>query len=244
MPVRKRSPKAEAVKEAVSESPKFSCSFCSRSFRYEAHLVGHSCRDKERFFEKDEKYAKLAFRVFQRFHEISYKSTKQQTWEQFSKSRHYTCFINFGKYLTDVNAVNPQTFVDFLIKKMVPIDRWTSPVVYETYLRDLNKRESADAAMERNFLLMQQWAVENGEVWTDFFRKVPPALAVLWIRSGRVSPWVLYTAPSAQELLARLSNEQVALIEPALDPVFWQAKLGRHAADVEFISETLADAGL
>lgn len=243
MTARKRSakPKAEAVTE---ESASLTCTFCTKVFKYEAFFLKHMCTKKQRFIDRDEKHVKLAFWIYQRFYEIACKGRKQQTYDQFAASQFYLAFTRFGKYIHEINAVSPQAFVDFLIRTQVPVDRWTSPPVYEVYLRELNKKESADAALERNFLLMQQWSVETGREWTDFFREVPPALAVLWIRSGRISPWVLYTAPSAAELFARLSDEQMTLIQQALDPDFWGVKLSASAEEVEAIRTILQDAGI
>lgn len=236
-------PKAEAVTE---DTPQFVCTFCPRpkTFKYESAFLKHMCTRKQRFIDRDEKHVKLAFWIYQRFYEIACKGRKQQTYEQFAASQFYIAFTKFGKHMLDINAVSPQAFVDHLIRTQVPVDRWTSPTVYETYLRELNKKESADAALERNFLLMQQWSVETGEEWTDFFRKVPPALAVLWIRSGRISPWVLYTAPSSADLFGRLSDEQINLIQQALDPDFWGPKLEASAGEVEAIRTILQDAGI
>ena len=202
------------------------------------------CEKKRRFGDKDLKHVRMAFLVYQRFYEINYRSKKLKTYDQFIDSRFYIPFVTFGRYLQDINAINPMAFVDFLIKLGLPIDKWKSPTVYETYIRELNKRESPDAAVERNILLMQQWSSESGEHWTDFFRKVKPPLATLWIRSGRISPWVLFVASSAAELFGRMSDEQMQIVESVLDPGFWGEKLENHKEEVEHIRSILDEAGV
>jgi hypothetical protein len=79
-------------------------------------------------------------------------------------------------------------------------------------------------------------------VWTDFFRKVSPGVATKWIRSGRVSPWLLYTV--GDDLLDRMSNEQMSMIKEWIDPAFWPFKLRTHAQEVELIKLTLREAGV
>ena len=91
---------------------------------------------------------------------------------------------------------------------------------------------------------MQQWAVETGEHWTDFFRKVAPAQATLWIKSGRISPWILLTASSAECLLERLSEEQNVIMIQSIEYGFWELKLSRHELDVETIKHELLKAGI
>lgn len=242
-PVKRR---ARAKKpETEAAPPALECQFCKRTFVREDLFVVHMCAQKQRWLDRDIPHVRLAFSCYQRFYTLSYGTKRggQRTYEEFARSPYYMAFVKFARYIRSINAVSWEAFLDYLIRGSVKIDRWDSPVVYEAYIRDLNRRESPDAAVERNILLMQQWAIDNGEPWEDFFRKVATPLATLWIRTGRISPWVLYTAPSAPELLGRMSEEQLALIESYVDPKFWQAKLASHADDVKQIRTILEEAG-
>jgi hypothetical protein len=202
------------------------------------------CEQKRRWLDQDTKHVKLGFSVFKRFHDANYRGRKEKTFDDFMKSQFYAAFTRFGRYLLNLNAINPKGFIEFLIRTEVKLDRWESPLVYETYIRELNKKETPEAAIERNFLLMQQWANDTGEPWVDFFRKISPALATQWIRSGRISPWILFTASSATDLFSRLSEEQLGLVQQNIDPDFWGVKLRRAQEDVDFIRSALDDAGL
>jgi hypothetical protein len=160
------------------------------------------------------------------------------------KSSHYTGFVKFGRYLLDINAINPEAFVEFLLKARVPMKNWEKPFVYEQYIRELNKREPADAAFERNVLLMQQWSLDTGVDWTEFFKQVSPILATKWIQGGRVSPWVLYAASTSEHLFNRLSDEQLKMIEQCVDPRFWTRKFEQQPDDFKFIKDLLREAGV
>lgn len=186
----------------------------------------------------------MAFVVFKKFYDTNFRSMKQRTYEDFMESTHFTAFAKFGKYLLDIQAINPEAFVEFLLKAQVPMKNWTMPFVYEQYVRELNKKESAENAMERNILLMQQWETDSGMPWTEFFKQVSPNLATAYIRSGRLSPWVLYTASTSNELLERMSEEQLKMIEQYVDPRFWQRKFEEQPDDVTFIRELLKEAGV
>jgi hypothetical protein len=228
----------------LKKEEKFKCDFCKKIFARESTLFAHMCDKKYRSLNRDEKYVKLGFMVYCRFYELSYQSSKPRTYDHFMESRFYTSFTKFGRYLLHINAINPTEFIDFVIKAGLPINRWESSMVYETYIRELNKKETASAAVERNILLMQQWATDTNEPWCDFFRKISPSLATLYIRSGRISPWVLYTASSSGALLDRLSNEQHDLIKDYVDPKFWKIKFERHRDDVSFLKQLLEEAGV
>jgi hypothetical protein len=137
----------------------------------EKSMLVHMCR-KQRFLEKDEKHVRFGFWIYQKFWSMNYGKNIIKPFNDFSESQFYIAFIKFAKYIHHINAVNPEMFVEFILKSGLKVDDWTKPHVYEVYLREMNKREDALSAMNRNFLLMQQWAKETGEEWTDFFRKV------------------------------------------------------------------------
>lgn len=90
-------------------------------------------------------------------------------------------------------------------------------------------------------MLMREWEIETGHDWHDFFRLLAPARAVLWILNGRISPWLLFTASSAQDLLDRLNPEQWQMISEAIDRDFWTARLKRHEEQVNSIRVTFTE---
>jgi hypothetical protein len=222
--------------------PTFICAFCKRDFTTENRLLVHLCEQKRRYLQKDDKPVRLGFTAYERFCQRT--MYKQATYDGFAKSALYGAFVRFGRYLIDLNALNPLGFIEFLIRVETPLNNWTSDILYSTYIRELNKNESPIDAIERNFMLMQQWSVSSGENWQDFLRKVEPPQATLWIVNGRISPWLLFTASSAHAMFARFSPEQNALVEKTIDAVFWKLKIDRHQAEVEIIRAMLAENGI
>jgi hypothetical protein len=229
---------------AKKPKPEFRCDFCKRGFQDDGKLLKHMCEQKRRHQQRDEKPVILAFIAYQHFYQNSMRRKKPPSYANFAKSSLYIAFVKFGRHLIDLNAVNPLAFIDFLLKIEAPIDKWTSPTLYNTYIRELNKNETPLDALERNFNLMQQWAYDNNDDWRTFFRKIDVPLAALWIANGRISPWLLFIASSAHDLMQRFNPEQVALIQHSIDPDFWQLKIERHHGDVEMIREVLAEHGI
>lgn len=220
------------------------CDFCKRTFTAEDKLLIHVCEPKRRHQQRDEKPVKFAFIAYQHFFRHSMRGKPLPSYESFAKNNLYLAFVRFGRYVQDINAVNPLGFVDFLLHVTAPIDKWISPTLYNTYIRELNKNETPLDALERNILLMQTWARDTGNDWREFFHKVEPPLAALWISNGRISPWMLFVAASAHDLMQRLQADQTALIERSIDPEFWRLKIERHQHDVEIIREVLAEHGI
>jgi hypothetical protein len=187
---------------------------------------------------------RLAFIAYQQFYRRAMAHKQQPTYETFARSKLYTAFVAFGRHVVDLNAVNPLGFIDFLLRIEAPIDTWTKQAVYQTYIRELNRNETPLDALERSFSLMQQWAHETNNDWRAFFSLLETPLAVLWITTGRISPWVLFIASSAHRLMTRLTRDQIILVEQTIDPEFWRLKIERHQKDVDTIRDILEESGI
>lgn len=222
----------------------FSCPYCGASYKREKTLIAHMCEKKRRYNDKDTKHVRMAFYIYERFMKVCIKTRKKIQYKDFVESSFYLDFVKFARYLNDLHAVNPKAFVDFLLTNGIELKKWQSDSIYSIYVRELAKKETPDAAVERNILLMEQWAIDTEYHWTEFFEKIKTPLATSWIKSGRISPWVLYTANSAKKLLERMSDEQLLIVEKSLDTNFWGEKLKRNTDEVSRIKEILDEAGL
>lgn len=233
--------KKKIQKELIAPQP--TCEFCKKTFVKDTALFKHSCEMKRRWLWRDEKYIRFGFRCYQRFYEISLRTKKARTYEDFMSSQYFTAFTGFGRYILDINAIEPEGFLDYLIREEVPLKDWTSTAWYSRWVRELAKKEDPQKAVERNILLMEQWSRDTGEPWQDFFRKVSPALATKWIQSGRISPWLLYS-DSGNQLFERLSDEQLMMVKEWINPLFWSDKVKKHKDDMDFIKSVLKEAGV
>lgn len=223
------------------------CDFCKRSFVKELSLINHSCEKKRRWFSRDDPHVRIAFMAWNRFYELnSFGKNKgySSNFRNFIDSQYYKAFVNLGRHIVDLNAVEPAKFVDYVIKNNLPIDKWTHDFVYEQYIRELTRQESAEDALERNIMLMNEWSMQTNEHWSDFFRKVNPNQATMWIKSGRISPWVLYNADSAVDLFERCSPEQILIIKSCAPPGPWKVRFNKQKDSSDFISNVLRSSGV
>lgn len=222
----------------------FRCDFCNRHFTREHTLVAHLCEPKRRHLQRDDKAVQIGFMAYQQFWLRSMHRKMPPDYVKFAKSTMYLAFVRFGRRVIELHAINPMGFVEFLLRNQTKIDEWTNPTRYISYVRELTKAEQAVDAIERNFKLMQRWASDTSQDWHEFFYRIEPSLAVLWIISGRISPWILFTASSAHDLFDRLTVEQVNMAEQVIDREFWQIKMKRHEDEVTLIRSMLAENGI
>lgn len=223
--------------------PVFKCEFCKMEFRSERTLINHMCEKKRRWMWRDERYIRIGFTAFQMFYEISLRTKKPKTYEDFMNSRYFTGFTKFGRHIEHINAIDASGFTEYLIKSNVKLENWTQDIWYENWTRELARKEPPMRAVERNILLMEQWGRETGENWVDFFRKVPTPKATEWIKKGRISPWLLYSGVG-NSLFDRMSDEQLELVREWINPLYWTDKIRNNKEEVDQIRAILEEAGV
>jgi hypothetical protein len=236
-------PKKKTPPAPLITTREFVCNYCKTGFSREKTLLNHLCEKKRRWMDREEKYVQIGFMAYKTFYE-KFQGKKNVDFSHFVESQYYTGFTKFGKHVLNINAIEIEEFIRFLITSSVRLDDYTKDETYEMFVRFLTSREPASKALERNVLLMQSWANETKKPWTDFFKEISPSRAVDYIRAGRLSPWVLYNSKSGKELLERLSSEQLVIVWKYIDIRFWEAVFKKHPDDISFIQNIMKQMGL
>lgn len=235
-------PNQRKSKKLSSSTNEFICPFCKRSYKREKTLTTHSCPKKEKFLNRGKKHVKLGFNAFYYFYKLVYNTKKTE--EDFDKSSLYYAFVKFGKHLIDMNALDVNGFTQYVVKSGEPIDKWCDPSLYNRYVRNMNKTESYDRAIERNLLLMQSWANHENKDIQSFFTDISTAKAILWIKAGRISPWVIFNCDTGKELISKFSDEQMLIFSKAINISFWEKKFMDNISDTRKVQKVFSEAGL
>lgn len=233
---------AEAV--ANAKPGEHVCQFCDKGFVKESTLAAHQCEPKRRAQQRNEVGVNLAYQSWIRFYELTQGSAKLKTYDDFCKSQFYAAFVKFGRYCHNIRAINASRFIDYVIKNNFKLDHWCRDQIYERYLLELLRTESAEDALTRGIEFMQDWADEFQEQYYDYFRRTTTNRLVINIKNGRISPWIVYSCDSGMALLGDLTEEQIRMVWPYIDSDFWMKKLKNYMADAELAKTVLKEAGL
>lgn len=225
----------------------YKCRHCGKSFTKESTLTVHLCEQKRRVQQQNETGVQLGFKAYLRFYEITQGSAKLKTYEDFSSSPYYNAFVRYGRYLVGIRAVNAGSFTDWLLKNNKKLDFWCKDSLYTEWLHEYLKREATQDALERALKEMQQYADDHPELkngFTDYFRYGNSNRIIHHITTGRISPWIIYNCVSGVEFLESLTEDQVGIILPYIEPDVWQRKFKDYIADTEWVKDILLKAGL
>ena len=228
-------------------SPSYKCKYCEKEFRKESSLAVHLCEQKRRWQEERETGVQFGLQAYLRFYEMTQGSAKMKSYADFVASPYYKAFVKFGRHMVNIRAVNPKMFIDWVIKENKKLDHWTHEKVYLEYLRGYMRKEAVQDALERALKEMQDYADEHQEFangFRDYFRYGNPNRICHHIANGRVSPWIVFNCATGVEFLEQLSEEQIGIVLPWIDPEYWQRRFQDYVADTEWVKTILKEAGL
>lgn len=220
----------------------YECKYCGKGFTREKTLTVHVCEQKRRYLSKNEKHVQMALLTYQRFYELTQRTHGKKTFDEFVKSPYYNAFVKFGSFMSNVNPIYPEKFIDFVIKSGVKLDHWCRDELYDKYIEELIKIEPADGAIQRTIQTMMDWADDKQASWNHYFNYVNLNRATHDIRDGKISPWLLLNSKSGKEMLKKLTDEQLEIVGPAINPQYWIKRFKNLPADVELVKEVISEA--
>jgi len=231
----------------MTDESKNTCKYCDKSFLKLSTLSVHLCEPKRRWQQESETGVQLGLRAYLRFYETTQGSARLKSYADFVASPYYNAFVKFGRYCQDIRCINFVNYLDWLLKNNKKIDHWCSDGLYTEWLPDYVKREAVSDALERALREMESYAESNTDLkggFGDYFRYGNSNRICFHISTGRISPWVVFNCATGVEFLDSVTEEQIGMILPMIDPDSWQRRFREYLADVEWVRDILAKAGL
>lgn len=222
----------------------FTCQFCNNKFSKEKTLMVHVCEQKRRHLAKSERHVVLGFDAFNRFFKLSQNLKGEKTYEEFARSPYYNAFVKFGSFVSNVNPLYPDKFIDYVVRSGVKLDHWCRDELYDKYVIDLVKTESVETALERSIKHMMEWGDKNQAQWNHYFIYVSISRSVFDVRDGKISPWLILNCKNGKELLKKFNDEQLQAISTIMDLPYWLNKFKKLPADVELVKQVVKESNI
>ena len=221
------------------------CGYCNKGFMQEKTLFVHVCEQKRRALAKTEKHVVIGYDAFNKFFKKAQPQLKQnKTYEEFAKSPYYNAFVKFGSFVSNVNPLYPDRFIDWIVVSGIKLDHWCRDELYEKYVGDLVRSETVETALQRSISHMMSWAEANDAQWNHYFLYVSLSRACYDIKDGKVSPWLILNSKNGKDMLRKFNDEQTNAVFGIIDPSFWSLKFKKMPADLEFARQVIKESNL
>src|SRR5271165_6907431 len=146
----------------------FECKYCAAKFHKEKTLAAHLCVKKKRHMDIETAGSRFGLRTFQKFYELTTKSKKPKTQQEFIDSPYYTDFAKFGNHLCNLNPIYPEQYIEFVIMGGVKLKDWTKDAIYDLFVIDMIKKEPPTSATERTITEIMEWSEKNNNPFNLF----------------------------------------------------------------------------
>jgi hypothetical protein len=220
------------------------CSHCNSGFMKEKTLTVHMCEQKRRYLARSEKHVQIGYQAYIKFYQLTQRFQGEKTYDEFSRSPYYNAFIKFGSFVSNVNPLYPQHYIDWVVTSNVKLDHWCRQELYDKYVLELIKTENVETALQRTLAHMMDWAEEKNAVWNHYFDYVSLSRATFDIRDGKISPWVILNCQAGKTMLSKMNDEQLEAISAVIDPEYWMRTFRKQKQDVELVRQVLEEAKL
>lgn len=230
--------------QAMVKTQEFECQFCFKTFVKESSLMAHSCAKKMRWLDKDNKHVAIGFTAWKRFYQLTKSAGKTKTYKDFVDSKYYNDFVSFGMWINDSAIVQPNAYIDYVIKGNFKLKDWTKNSVYDGYLKNTLIKEDPTDALERSIVWIQEWCNQQNVPIEKFFDTISTNKLVDVLRAGRISPWLLFVCSQPEIAFDKFDNSQMKLLDSLLDPKIWNLKLRKYQKEIKEYKELIRSMGL
>jgi hypothetical protein len=220
------------------------CQHCKSTFTKEKTLAVHVCEQKRRHMARTERHVVLGFDTYNKFYRLTQNSKQDKNYDDFARSSYYNAFVKFGSFVSNVNPLYPDKFINYVVTSGVKLDHWCRDELYDKYVIDLIRTENVETALERSIKHMMEWGENNQAQWNHYFLYVSLSRAVFDVRDGKVSPWLILNSKNGKDMLKKFNDEQLTAIGPIMDLPFWLNKFKRLSTDTELVRQVVKESNI
>ena len=228
----------------VESTKPYICQYCSSGFTKEKTLAVHVCEQKRRALARTEKHVVLGYDTYNRFYRKTQNSKQDKTYDEFARSPYYNAFVKFGSFVSNVNPLYPERFMEYVVTSNVKLDHWCRDELYDNYVIDLIKKETVETALERSISHMMAWGETNNAAWNHYFHYVSLSRACYDIKDGKISPWLVLNSNSGKDMLKKFNDEQLNAVNVIMDIPFWLNKFKRLASDTDLVKQVVKESSI
>lgn len=237
--------KVKRVKNPKVEKPKkvtYQCEFCEKKFRIEDTYKAHDCPGKRLAYIRT-RNGFNAISYWLEFLKINGIATKKDIPldQQFIKSQVFCCFKRLSEYIEKNQIFDSEGFVKYLFLNDIKERQWENYQIRRNWICSALKLEDFNSAISRSIISVQQWALDTNNDWRTFFSAASIDRIILWIETGKISPWFLYACSTFEFFLDRISSEEFDSILPFIDPNVWFPKRERIKSEFTIVQNLLAE---
>lgn len=188
--------------------------------------------------------AARAYDLFSFWYAYNAFAHKTKKFEEFARSPYFKIFVDLVGYCERAGVTSAREYLRWLTDKRVASKLWMLDATLKAHRAELHKREDAVSATVRCVDRIVIWCGQRATDPSAFFDVIGPGELVQWIKTGKMTPWVLLISEQGESALAELSDEQMHALSASLDVGYWIGVFQEKPEVVEEAKQVLDAVGL
>lgn len=220
----------------------YSCKFCIKEYKTQRGLDNHVCRNMEIAAEYGDLEMLKTYELFAFWFQYNgFSKKKAKTFNEFLKSPYFKEFVKMNAAIKGVYMFNKKDFVVWLSENKIPIDHWARNSIIERYKTDHDRRGRGLDHFNKTIENIVLWCDIKNYAYHQFFEHISVSDAMLWLQSGKLSPWYFLNTDKINLLWARMSEAQLEFMLSFIDIDYWEARFKVNQTEVQTIKDIIND---
>lgn len=222
---------------------RFTCKYCHRTFVSEDKYLAHECKQMKRDAELKSPQGQAALGYYQTW--MRQLKRLPPPAQSFATSKYFRTFMNFTKFVKDVDLPMPDKFIWYMVQKTFSPTMWMNDEVYSMYLEFLDRKIPPLEQVKLSVNTLLNYSDRRNFDVSDFFDHVEAYEVMHMIRVRKLSPWLLLTSSKFKQFYVNRANEeQRMIIESLIRPSYWADKFDENPDAVGQVKQIVAELGI
>lgn len=218
---------------------RFVCKYCHHTFVREDRYLQHECKQMKREAEFKSPTGQAAWHYYQTW--MRNLKRLPPPGPSFMTSKYFRTFINFTKFVKDVDLPRPDKFIWYMVEKKFTPTMWMSDEVYAMYLEFLDRKTPAMEQVKLSIDTLLSAADKRGVDVSDVFTVIEPYEIMHWLRVRKLSPWLLLLSKKFRSFFVNdTTDEQKIILESLVRPSYWADKFENNPEDIANIKKCIS----
>lgn len=239
----------EDAEVSLGKNANWYCHYCKRKMSNEAVFMRHFCEPKRRTQELMSPTGQAAFGYYNEWMRLCKRS--QQNSATFLESKFFKTFIKFAQMVIDANIGKPEKYMELMIAGDVDPTLWCRADAYAIYLKWDDKSSDPIIEVQDSINYLFDICEKEGVLTSEGAPDITKILShlgaqriIILVRQKRLTPWLLFCAPSFSPILKSLDSGERAALDGIINAEYWSKKFSANKSIVASVKEIATEIGL
>jgi len=230
---KRRVPVDDAEVHASNVRGNWLCTYCSNRFHSEARYMKHTCEEKRRHFEFKSTLGQAAYGYYRDWMQLKRYSAPGAA--AFMESKFYRSFINFAQLVMDANISRPDKYMELMVEADISPVLWCREQCYSVYLGWMDKLSDPLDQVQESINYLMDICDKDGVDIAGVFKHLGEQQVIQLVRQRRLSPWLLFCAPSFGKFLKEMDRGHLKAFNTVVNSSYWGQRFQQERSTIDNI---------